>query len=328
MKTPSLILSILLLRLPALAYNVSHVSHVTLGNSKQRVGANQTRCRCFPGDDCWPRPEEWNELNRTLGGGLIKTIPIASVCHYNSFGIPYNAEACAELRSVWDYPGTHYVTSSSPMAPLFANMSCDPFTAPEAQCVIGSYVQYAVNASTADCFKATLDFAQRHNIRLVVRNTGHDYFGKSTGAGALAIWTHHMKGISIRDYESPTYTGKAMKLGAGVMNSEAQEVAHSHGLIVVGGDCQSVGLAGGYTQGGGHGPLASTFGLSADQVCLILPISSNSSIYMLIMARFLNGRSLPGPGNTSKLPQLKTRTCIGHFQGEVEGLLVLCFHSP
>lgn len=268
MKTLLWILSVLPSQPSAVAFPVLGTPLENLG---EHTGAIETRCRCFPGDSCWPLPEEWNELNRTLGGNLVATIPIASVCHDNPFMIPYDAEACAQLRSVWNHPETHYVTSSSPMAPFFANMSCDPFTTRESQCVIGSYVQYAVNASTVDCFRKTVAFVQRHNIRLVVRNTGHDYLGKSTGAGALAIWTYHMKDINIQDYESPTYMGKAMKLGAGVMNFEAQEAAHSHGLVVVGGDCQSVGLAGGYTQGGGHGPLASTFGLSADQVCLKFP---------------------------------------------------------
>ncbi|KAF7589132.1 hypothetical protein BBP40_004737 [Aspergillus hancockii] len=30
---------------------------------------------------------------------------------------------------------------------------------------------------------------------LIIRNTGHDYLGKLTGAGAVAIWTHHLKNI-------------------------------------------------------------------------------------------------------------------------------------
>ncbi|KAK6196698.1 hypothetical protein LQW54_011266 [Pestalotiopsis sp. IQ-011] len=152
------------------------------------------------------------------------------------------------------------------MAPIFANMSCDPFTAATAQCVVGAYVQYAVNASSIEDYQTTLAFARTHNIRLVVRNTGHDYFGKSTGAGAIALWTHNLKDISFLDYGSSTYQGKAMKIGAGVQNVEAQTAAHTQGLVVVGGDCQSVGIAGGYTQGGGHGPLASKLGLGADQV--------------------------------------------------------------
>jgi hypothetical protein len=230
----------------------------------KRANNNSSSCRCFPGDTCWPSTEVWNELNRTLAGRLIPTIPIASVCHDSSFG-PYDADACASVQSTWDWPQTHYETSSSPMAPFFANLSCDPFTPRDAQCAIGSYVQYAVNVSSADHIRIALGFAQRYNIRLVIRNTGHDYLSKSTGAGALAIWTHHLNNVSVQDYASPTYSGKAIKIGAGVMNIDGQAAAHSHGLTIVAGDCQSVGIAGGYTQGGGHGPLASKYGLGADQ---------------------------------------------------------------
>lgn len=97
-------------------------------------------------------------------------------------------------------------------------------------------------------------------------NTSHpSYSGKSTGAGALAIWTHHLKDIRIFDYHDAHYTGKAMKMGAGVQAFEAYEAADKHGLAIVGGECPTVGLAGGYTQGGGHSALASKYGLAADQ---------------------------------------------------------------
>src|SRR5690606_5715893 len=42
-------------------------------------------------------------------------------------------------------------------------------------------------------------------------------------------------------------------------------LAGENGLRVTGGSCPSVGLAGGYTQGGGHGVLNNKYGLSADQ---------------------------------------------------------------
>ncbi|ORY67580.1 FAD binding domain-containing protein [Pseudomassariella vexata] len=201
------------------------------------------QCRCFPGDDCWPSPPIWSSFNQTLNGRLIAIVPIASPCHNSSFG-PYDATACDQLRSVWDYTSTHIETSSSPMAFFFANMSCDPFTAPEDQCVVGAYVQYAVNATTAEHYRLTMKFAQEHNIRLVVRNTGHDYLGKSTGAGALALWTHHLRDIEILEsYESPFYNGTAMRVGAGVLSWEAQEAAHEHGLVVVGGNGRTFGLA-------------------------------------------------------------------------------------
>ena len=74
-----------------------------------------------------------------------------------------------------------------------------------------------------------------------------------------------MKAIEVLDYKSSTYTGKALKMGAGVQAVDAYQYAHDRGLVVVGGNCPTVGLAGGYTQGGGHSPLSSKFGLAADQ---------------------------------------------------------------
>lgn len=76
---------------------------------------------------------------------------------------------------------------------------------------------------------------------------------------------HHLKNISISDYSDAHYTGKAIKLGAGVQGFEAYAAADAQGLQVVGGECPTVGIAGGYTQGGGHSALASKHGLAADQ---------------------------------------------------------------
>ncbi len=54
-------------------------------------------------------------------------------------------------------------------------------------------------------------------------------------------------------------------MGAGVQGFEISEAADNQGLLVVSGACDTVGVAGGFTQGGGHSPAASRFGLSADQ---------------------------------------------------------------
>lgn len=75
-----------------------------------------------------------------------------------------------------------------------------------------------------------------------------------------------MKSIKLVDYDNANYKGPAIKMGAGVHAIDAYTFANAHGLAVVGGSCPTIGLAGGYTQGGGHGPLASAHGLSADQV--------------------------------------------------------------
>lgn len=78
---------------------------------------------------------------------------------------------------------------------------------------------------------------------------------------------HNVKGTEIiPEYESAYYTGPAIKVGAGVLGLEAYEAADSAGYRVVGGNCPSVGIAGGYTQGGGHSSLSSQYGLAADNV--------------------------------------------------------------
>ncbi|KAI0399642.1 hypothetical protein F4802DRAFT_602767 [Xylaria palmicola] len=59
---------------------------------------------------------------------------------------------------------------------------------------------------------------------------------------------------------------------------EAYQFAASHGLVIVGGNCPTVGFAGGFTQGGGHGPLASKYSLSADQVLEWEVVTSNGKI--------------------------------------------------
>jgi FAD/FMN-containing dehydrogenase len=74
-----------------------------------------------------------------------------------------------------------------------------------------------------------------------------------------------MRSIDLLDYTSKYYTGPALRFGAGVSGFEAYEFADQNGLQVVGGFCPTVGIVGGYTQGGGHSSLSSTHGLGADQ---------------------------------------------------------------
>ncbi|RYP50372.1 hypothetical protein DL769_010961 [Monosporascus sp. CRB-8-3] len=153
------------------------------------------------------------------------------------------------------------------MAYPFTNNSCNPFLGPDSPCEIGHHVVYTVNATSAQHVRAAIRFAKDQGIRLIIRNTGHDYLGKSTGAHALGVWTQWMKSFElIEEYETADYAGPAIKLGAGVQTIEAYRFADSHGVVIVGGNCPTVGLVGGYIQGGGHGPLASKYGLAADQV--------------------------------------------------------------
>lgn len=60
------------------------------------------------------------------------------------------------------------------MAAAVANGSCDPFSVRELACEAGETVTYSVNASDASSFAKAISFASAKNIRLVIRNTGHE----------------------------------------------------------------------------------------------------------------------------------------------------------
>jgi hypothetical protein len=62
-------------------------------------------------------------------------------------------------------------------------------------CAIGDYLSYAINTSYIQNIQMVVNFAQNTGIRLVIKNTGHDFTGKSGETGSLSIWTHHLKGI-------------------------------------------------------------------------------------------------------------------------------------
>lgn len=240
---------------------VTHVRALPLEDDFSQAST----CRCFPGEACWPAVETWKALNSSVGGRLIANAPIAAACHDSQFG-SYDETTCTNIRDTWFRAQSHLQSPSSTMAPLFTNNSCNPFLDRAIPCSLGNYPVYSINATGVRDYQAAINFARRHNIRLTIRNTGHDYNGKSTGAGSLALWTHHLKSMKVTSFKSNAYTGKAFKFGAGVLAIDAYEYADSQRLSVVGPNQPTVGLVGGYTQGGGHGPFASRFGLAADQV--------------------------------------------------------------
>lgn len=124
------------------------------------------------------------------------------------------------------------------MWPLFEGRSCLPTSDNvTSDCTVGGYSSYAVNVSNVAQVQIAVNFARLANLRLVVRNTGHDFSGKSTGAGALGIWTHNLKDIRYyNNYRSSSYQGPAVKLGAGVQAFEIYDKAKELGLTAVGGE--------------------------------------------------------------------------------------------
>jgi len=113
-----------------------------------------------------------------------------------------------------------------------------------------------------------VNFAREHGVKLVVKGTGHDYLGRSNAADSLLVWTHHMREITVHDSFVPAGGSgpgvPAVTAQAGALWLEAyDEVTNKHGRYVQGGGCTSVGVVGGFIQGGGFGSFSKQFGLAS-----------------------------------------------------------------
>ncbi|KAK4454895.1 hypothetical protein QBC34DRAFT_288646 [Podospora aff. communis PSN243] len=232
-------------------------------------------CKCAPGQTCWPSTSKWSQLNSTVGGRLSVHIPPGAAC-YDTFTGPlgslstYDEAKCAEATAQW---GNETWTVEQPAASLWTywtNETCRPTDDRTKPCTLGFYGVYVIKATTREHVKAGIDFARKNNIRLVIRNTGHDFEGRSTGWGSLIINTHSFQNVEwINNYSGPgSYNLGAVKIGAGVQGRSILTQGHARNppVVMVTGECPTVGVAGGFIQGGGHGPWTTLKGFSADNV--------------------------------------------------------------
>ncbi|BAE63431.1 unnamed protein product [Aspergillus oryzae RIB40] len=244
----------------------SSSSKLSLGDS----GA----CKVFPGDSEWPSTSTWSLFDRLLGGALIETVPLASSC-FSSWP-EYDSAQCNLVSNNWTDSNLHAADPASIMWPLYEGRTCLPTDDTSGTCTVGGYSKYAVNVSSVAQIQLAVNFARNTGIRLVVKNTGHDFNGKSTGAGALGIWTHNLKDIQyLENYQGQGYSGPAVRMGAGVQATEIYAKAKELGFTAVGGEGKTVGVAGGYVLGGGHSPMSSIYGLAADQVLALELVLAN-----------------------------------------------------
>ncbi|KAL1792211.1 hypothetical protein ACET3X_009962 [Alternaria dauci] len=226
----------------------------------KKVDGVDYQCKCYSDNACWPTNADWAKLNQTVSGALQVAIPPGAVCYKNfeNGTSVYDAAKCADTQANW---GNEQWLTDHPIAELWpfkTNNTCMPTDDPSGTCTRGFYGKYVIMATT------------KEQIRAGVKNTGHDFMGRSTGYGALLINTHSFKDVKfIKKYTGPgDWTGSAAVVGAGVQGRELYKKCfeQSPKVVIVGGECPTVGWAGGYIQGGGHGPLSGIYGMGADNV--------------------------------------------------------------
>ncbi|KAF7554930.1 hypothetical protein G7Z17_g2550 [Cylindrodendrum hubeiense] len=247
---------------------------------------------CRPGEKCWPSLHEWQQFNASIGGHLYETIPIAAPCYKNS---PYyDAVACKAVEGYYgdSIPrGDHFGQTYWLNWETCRNSGCtllesNPKELQYRTCSLGRLASYYVDVRNTSHISATLQFAKTHNIRLSIKNTGHDFYGRSSVPNTLAIWTHNLDTLKFYSnftaHNCPSANGQNVgELGAGVIAGDAYRFFNRHGMDITGGYEESVGLAGGFGQGGGVGSFTTTYGLMADNAVEFEVVTSDGEVRII-----------------------------------------------
>ncbi|KAL0764183.1 hypothetical protein CaCOL14_013236 [Colletotrichum acutatum] len=233
-------------------YNLTGTAAFNFGDDEAAVEKRAARsCKVFPGDRAWPSDLTWFLLDLLLGGALLDGVPAAAPCYKD--WPQYDAAKCNEITAAWTTPQYQMSEPTGLDYPIFEGVSCVPpsIARTGANCTQGGNPSYVVKVTNVAQIQLAVNFARNLNVRLIVENKGHDFNAKSSGGGALSIWTHGLQ---------------TFKIGSGIQALKLYEAADELGLHVVGGIARTVGIGGGYSAGGGHSPLMSKYGVAADQV--------------------------------------------------------------
>ncbi|RAK96029.1 FAD-binding domain-containing protein [Aspergillus ibericus CBS 121593] len=241
--------------------------------------SGSVKCRCQPGDACWPSEHDWKALNDSIHGHLVRVRPIGHICH-EPF---YNRTSCNELARLQSDANWRAAQPGALQSFNWENWpqkheSCAIEANPNSTCQQGRIPWYSAVVHSVDEIQEAVRFAKQRNLRLVIKNTGHDSCGRSGAPYSLQILTNRLKNITFHnDFVASRGHSRvnisaitrvpAVTIGAGVMVGELYAAAASRGYIVVAGECTTVGVAGGYLQGGGVSTVLSPmYGLAADHV--------------------------------------------------------------
>jgi FAD/FMN-containing dehydrogenase len=208
--------------------------------------------RVRPGDPYWPTPAQWDELGAAVGGNLLEPHALFAPC-LSDAASPACADVSKNLRNPFylgDQPGGTQVSGW-----------LDAWTpAPS---------ERAVKVRSAQDVAAAVNFARRHNLRVVVKGAAHSYLGTSNAPDSLLIWMRALTDIRLHDdFVGAGCAGRvapqpAVSLGAGCMWIDGYSAVTTRaGRYVQGGGCADVGVAG-LVQSGGFGSFSKGFGNAA-----------------------------------------------------------------
>ncbi|CUA72658.1 hypothetical protein RSOLAG22IIIB_04978 [Rhizoctonia solani] len=174
---------------------------------------------------CWPSSKVWAALSSSIDGQLVAPRPPGWAYHDPK----YDEAACNDFQANWNNSFWRANQYGAMQNPIWDSLECNIGTPRNVTCDQGFVPHCSVDAHNDNHAAEAVKFADRYNLSLVIKNTGHDYLGRSSREGVY-------------------------------------KVADAHNVSVVGGGARSVGAAGGWIQGGGHSPLGGLFGMGVDMV--------------------------------------------------------------
>ncbi|XP_055340381.1 uncharacterized protein LOC129589597 isoform X2 [Paramacrobiotus metropolitanus] len=250
-----------------------------------------SRCRCIPGNSCWPTAEQWHALNTSINGRMLIPTPTAVPCYD---GPLFDSNQCEDIRRNYNKQG--YLINKPGSMHLFnwedAGEQRCPLKndlTPADRCQTGSVPAYGVDAHSVEDIQKAVAFAHEHRVRIVVKSTGHNYLGRSTAPGALMIWMRNFEGEIQTNMtftasgcdESARHSGPVVTVRGGKTWGEVYTVIENslnRTYGIVGGFCKDVGATGGYVLGGGHSLLSPAFGLASDNVLEMTVVTADGQL--------------------------------------------------
>ncbi|KAJ7354414.1 FAD-binding domain-containing protein [Mycena albidolilacea] len=222
-----------------------------------RQNSNSTDCRNVPGSAGYPSPTAWNVFNATIFGQLLEVVPPAKYCDNLLAGGCTDAQWTSALFRGTIPGAMSYGYGLDPPSLCLRNGTT---------CGQGDLPVYSVEAETVGDVQAAVQFASKHNLRLVVKSTGHDGLGRSTAPNSLLIRVSKFQNVSSTDdfYVGGENMGSAVTIGSGVHANTIYQHNKGQGKFSVVAAAETVAPAGGQIQGGGHSPLSPAYGLVSD----------------------------------------------------------------
>ncbi len=125
-------------------------------------------------------------------------------------------------------------------------------------------------ASPADA-QACVNFARRFALPVAPRSGGHSYAGYSSPDGGLVIDVTRMNAVNVNTSDNQA------TIGAGAFLIDIYSALANNGLVLPGGSCPTVGIAG-LTLGGGVGVIGRKFGLTCDSLIQAQVVTADGSL--------------------------------------------------